>query len=148
MPPDTQVMMHMDVKGHDFVTILKMESSFLSGRQKKMSLSFSINATRTLGYQSSLAASPLTYCVRVLSELQARQDSTAHHLFEVKGTCNVTSNSANICDRMESSKQQRTKKGQPDSGQIWLPCTKWFATWCKLHLWSLLCSTQRRIFHK
>lgn len=43
---------------------------------------------------------------------------------EVKGTCNVTSNSANICDRMESSKDRRTKQGQPDFGQIWLP---WFS---------------------
>lgn len=76
-----QVMMHMDVKGHDFVAILKMESSFLSWRQKKMSLSFSINATHMLSYQSSLATSPLTYSVRVLSELQARQDGTVHHLF-------------------------------------------------------------------
>lgn len=39
----------------------------------------------------------------------------------MKGTCNVTSNSENICDRMESSKDRRLKQGQPDSGQIWLP---------------------------
>lgn len=61
----------------------KWNPSFFHRKQKKMSLSFSINATHThtLGYQSSLTTSPLTYSVRVLSELQARQDGTVHHLF-------------------------------------------------------------------
>lgn len=73
---------------------------------------------QTLRYQSS----PLTYVVRVLSELQARQNDTAHPSSEVKGMCDVTSNLTNICNRMESSKQQRTKMRRPDYSQIWLPC--------------------------
>lgn len=34
--------------------------------------------------------------------------------------CNVTSNLPDICNRMDSFKQQRTKKGHPDYNQIWL----------------------------
>lgn len=58
--------------------------------------------------------------------MSCRLDRTALFITcsEVKGTCDVTSNSANICDRMESSKDRRTKQGQPDSEQIWLP---WFS---------------------
>lgn len=75
---------------------------------------------QTLGYQSLLATSSLMYFVRVLSDLQAWQNRTAHHLSEVKGMCHVTSKLTNICDRMESSKQQWTKAWHPYYSQIWL----------------------------
>lgn len=114
--------------------------------QRKMSPSFSINATDT---QSPLAASPLTYFVRVLSELQAGLNGTALHFSAVKGTCHVTSNLTNICNRMESSKQQRMNKRQIVLAKY--SCHAIMIWYWRRHvpLVIIVClSTQRKVFLK